>query len=503
MLYYDNSSSLVNSPAATDSRFGTSVAMNAVGDIVCVGQYTIIHRVYTYKLINNKWRYIPPYLDFSLNLSRGEESIDLNAVGNRLAIGAADADLSGGKVYVYESSISTGTWTLMTNGTLPLSSDISRNYLFGSSVRMNKTGDRLFVGAPGAAATGSGVATNAGRVYLYTYDNTTNAWNTSPNNTFNGNAVNNYRFGSSLATNGNGTIIMVGAPNAAIDGISTATNGGSAYIYKERLPARYCNTLAANTNLLVAGGGPTTTGSSTLAWSDDTGASWNNSYNGTTGYPFSDGICFTVAWNGSKWVAGGVGDNPLAYSFDGKTWQQSLNGSGGAIFDGNECNSITWNGTYWLAVGQGTLNKIAYSANGISWTGLANSMFSGNQGLAIAARTAPNLADNTLKLVNDSINTALNLTLGYNQQWYYLTEERGFGATYYNTTGKPICIFVTCQTYNSNVRIYVDGVQIGKIETGYSQVIFLSQNAIIPPGSYYSVLTNSGNTNLTSWFELR
>ena len=36
---------------------------------------------------------------------------------------------------------------------------------------------------------------------------------------------------------------------------------------------------------------------------------------------------------------------------------------------------VAWNGTMWVAVGQGT-DTIAYSSDGITWTGLGTSTFS-------------------------------------------------------------------------------------------------------------------------------
>jgi hypothetical protein len=72
----------------------------------------------------------------------------------------------------------------------------------------------------------------------------------------------------------------------------------------------------------------------------------------------------TVAWNGTRWVAGGQGDNQLAYSDDGITWFPSSSGSG-AVFSGY-CDTVAWNGSLWVAGGYGT-NQLAYSYDGDTW----------------------------------------------------------------------------------------------------------------------------------------
>jgi len=101
-----------------------------------------------------------------------------------------------------------------------------------------------------------------------------------------------------------------------------------------------------------------------------------DSTNGNTIFSSEDGIfwktvgtsIFTTAynafWNGSMWVAVGVGPNTLAYSYDGVSWT----GLGNTIFS-TSGNCVGWNGNMWIAGGSGT-NTVAYSYNGIDWTGL-------------------------------------------------------------------------------------------------------------------------------------
>ena len=78
--------------------------------------------------------------------------------------------------------------------------------------------------------------------------------------------------------------------------------------------------------------------------------------------------CYGISWNGIMWVAVGQGTNTLAYSYDGIQWD----GLGLNIFTTNGY-AVTWNGSLWVATGQGTTYSIAYSRNGIQWTGVTNS----------------------------------------------------------------------------------------------------------------------------------
>ena len=65
-------------------------------------------------------------------------------------------------------------------------------------------------------------------------------------------------------------------------------------------------------------------------------------------------------------VGVGEGDNTLLYSLDdGITWT----GLGNSIFD-SEGKCAVWNGNIWVSGGFGTLNAVAYSPDGINWTGV-------------------------------------------------------------------------------------------------------------------------------------
>jgi hypothetical protein len=88
-----------------------------------------------------------------------------------------------------------------------------------------------------------------------------------------------------------------------------------------------------------------------------------------------DGGIYTFAWNGKIWVAGGNGQsalNTLAWSLNGLTWT----GLGKSIFP-FICRTILWTGTMFLAAGDdiGSV-RLAYSYDGINWNVLGISIFS-------------------------------------------------------------------------------------------------------------------------------
>ena len=85
---------------------------------------------------------------------------------------------------------------------------------------------------------------------------------------------------------------------------------------------------------------------------------------------------YAAAWNGQMWIAVGTGSNTMAYSYDGIHWT----GLGTSTFS-TSGNGIAWNGTIWVAVGNGT-NFIAYSNDGITWNSISQSWIGIGQSVA-------------------------------------------------------------------------------------------------------------------------
>ena len=165
-------------------------------------------------------------------------------------------------------------------------------------------------------------------------------------------------YGNGVAWNGRIWVAVGNGTNNTIayssDGITWTPAQSSLSIF-----SNYGNSVAWNGIRWVAVGQGI---NNTIAYSSD-GITWTPVQSSLS--IFSTG--FGVAWNGSMWVAVGEGTHTIAYSRDGINWTPSL-----SIFS-NSGRGIVWNGIRWVAVGQGINNTIAYSSDGINWTGATDS----------------------------------------------------------------------------------------------------------------------------------
>jgi hypothetical protein len=140
------------------------------------------------------------------------------------------------------------------------------------------------------------------------------------------------------------------------DGITWNANASAS-----TLLTRGCYSLAANGSLWLAGGA----GLHRMI-SSSNGLNWRSVAQADA--VFVDASCLSIAYNGSLWVAGSnSSNNRLATSVDGSgTWTASA--SANSIFT-SFCSSITWNGFLWVAVGAtNSEGRIAYSSDGTTWT---------------------------------------------------------------------------------------------------------------------------------------
>jgi hypothetical protein len=127
--------------------------------------------------------------------------------------------------------------------------------------------------------------------------------------------------------------------------------------------------------------------SDALTWTEVT-VSQSGFINGTTRYAIR-----RIAWGGGKFVAGSGGTR-MAYSADGETWtvvSDSTFGASGAI------NDIAWGGDKFVAVGKygsgygiGSTSspRIAYSSDGETWTAASISSIFGTSSESYVYRIA-------------------------------------------------------------------------------------------------------------------
>ena len=88
-------------------------------------------------------------------------------------------------------------------------------------------------------------------------------------------------------------------------------------------------------------------------------------------------------------------------------------------------------------------------------------------------------------------------SMGNGQTYQNVGASRAFGTTYYNTTGRPIFVYVSLTNNNSIANIVINGAAVGIINCYGANT---GGGFVVPPGSSYSV-TYAGTLN--TWFELR
>jgi hypothetical protein len=92
-------------------------------------------------------------------------------------------------------------------------------------------------------------------------------------------------------------------------------------------------------------------------------------------------------------------------------------------------------------------------------------------------------------------------SLGYGQTWQVVTGSRASATTYYNTTGKPIAVFVTATNASGPAQVWtVNGVSLGTLMSVAAASGTWNCSLIIPVGQSYSV-TITGTLGV--WIELR
>jgi hypothetical protein len=158
-----------------------------------------------------------------------------------------------------------------------------------------------------------------------------------------------------------------------------------------------------------------------------------------------------IAYNGLMWLIAGGGTETIAYSYDGVTWS----GTSTTVFSGGVAYSLAWNGRLWVAGGSSTTNKIAYSYDGIVWiagtnaaltTDVRSVTWSGDRWLAVGSGT------NTLASSPDGITwtgiSNTNMTSG----GLDITCTRSVGSTYIQqpslALGQSTSLNIGIITYN-------------------------------------------------------
>jgi hypothetical protein len=106
-------------------------------------------------------------------------------------------------------------------------------------------------------------------------------------------------------------------------------------------------------------------------------------------------------------------------------------------------------------------------------------------------------SDSTVQ--NSSSNT---YSLGLNQTWQNVTSSRAAGTTYYNTTGKPIEIYLSVAGTNATYpQLTIGSIARQSFNQQLSATAFpFRESGTIPPGSNYQL---TASASILLWYELR
>ena len=207
-------------------RFGYSVDMNSLGNRVVVGAWfsgsaiTGLSKgqISCYEFLNGTWSQLGSYINGEAAFDYFGTSVAINASGNIIAGGAYSNDgvngVGSGHVRVYEYIA--GVWTQLGNdidGEAP-------DDRCGWSVSLNNSGYRVAVGSP--QNDGNGYNSGSARVY----DWNGSSW-TQVGSDINGEAVGDHS-GNSVSLNASGNILAVGA----IYNQDNGTHSGHVRIYE-------------------------------------------------------------------------------------------------------------------------------------------------------------------------------------------------------------------------------------------------------------------------------
>ena len=230
-----------------------------------------------------------------------------------------------------------------------------------------------------------GTSAGGGNAIAYSYDGIN--WTASPQTVISGDDPNG---GSATcrALASNGLIWVAGASATnkmaySVDGINWTASESANTEFTE---TGHCNSVAWNGTMWVAGGQSTVDGAAdgVILYSYD-GMNWIPASFGDGAASFL-GRYYSIAWNGSLWVAGGAGGKPeILQSSDGILWASVTDIAG----DINLCRSITWNGTMWLAAGEASSGILANSTDGLTWTAVAYPDFTGTAYTVVSRRVLP------------------------------------------------------------------------------------------------------------------
>ena len=104
-------------------------------------------------------------------------------------------------------------------------------------------------------------------------------------------------------------------------------------------------------------------------------------------------------------------------------------------------------------------------------------------------------------IITPAMLTTASTPLGVGQTWQNVVGSRVLGTTYYNTTGRPITVYVAVYATGAHaMQLTVNGIVLQATGT---TTLNASITAIIPSGGNYVATDNGTTPIIDKWAELR
>jgi hypothetical protein len=322
------------------------------------------------------------YTDAMFSEASETQCIRLSSDGLAMALGDGNYNSNDGRLYYYERSSISDTFT-KTHTFDAVSSGLE----FGASVDMNAAKTRIAISGSDADTN----AANAGRVYIYDRASTSASWPSSPTATITPPASTIKRFGHTVNMSDDGLTMITSG-----DGVSSTANESGVYVYE------------------YAGG------------------SWSKTFQVTRSI---DRFGFKVAMNkeGTRFIAGGTGTAYYVYHKESGTWNST---AALTTESANTCGISPDGNT--VAVGivgySSNLGRVAvYKYSGGSWGSATNIDTTVGSGLYQFGNTPVFNNDGTLLVTGCA---AYNSYMGCFEMWKYENGSWVFKKQFLNPTVK-------------------------------------------------------------------
>lgn len=166
ILGWENKAYITGNQYITGHRFGYSLDINNQGNLILAGAPTLSNTGYAYIITGeNNYSIMQSLRETGINsYNLFGNSVSLSKFGNIGAVGSPKINNDQGKVFIYSGNTFQNDWIINA-----IITGINNQTFFGNFIKLNDTGNSLFVSAPSEN-------TGAGTVYSYTGNLESKVW---------------------------------------------------------------------------------------------------------------------------------------------------------------------------------------------------------------------------------------------------------------------------------------------------------------------------------------